>query len=127
MVNYSQLNRKMNSELRLSFKKLFAIGVSIVVLFVYALSKNSCSEIKHEKDSIRADNKKAVESYQKANAPPLIYCVTPTYFRPVQKAELTRYELYVFFLPSWLIIIHVRSFKAVAFVSLGAEPLLGDS
>lgn len=97
MVNYSQLNRKMNSELRLSFKKLFAIGVSIVVLFVYALSKNSCSEIKHEKDSIRADNKKAVESNQKANAPPLIYCVTPTYFRPVQKAELTRYELYVFF------------------------------
>lgn len=76
MVTYSLLSRKMNNEVRISSKKALALGISIAALFVYTISKNSCEPTKHESDEIKAS--------------PIIYAVTPTYSRPVQKAELTR-------------------------------------
>lgn len=73
MVTYSLLSRKMNNEIRLSYKKSLIIGLLIVVLFIYALSKTSC------------DPPAKPEINQ-----PVIYAVTPTYYRAVQLAELTR-------------------------------------
>lgn len=66
----------MNNEIRISYKKALALGISFAALFVYLLSKNACEPSKHESDEIKAS--------------PIIYAVTPTYSRPVQKAELTR-------------------------------------
>lgn len=78
MVTYSLLSRKMNNEIRLSYKKSLIIGLSFTVLFIYALSsKSSCPE----KDSSPKQHK---------GDGPIIYAVTPTYYRAVQKAELTR-------------------------------------
>jgi len=65
----------MNNELRISYRKVLVLGISIAALFLY-VSKNSCEPLKHESDEIKAL--------------PIIYAVTPTYSRPVQKAELTR-------------------------------------
>ena len=76
MVTYSLLGRKMNNEIRISSKKALALGISIAALFVYMLSKNSCEPSHKKSNEIRAS--------------PMIYAVTPTYSRPVQKAELTR-------------------------------------
>lgn len=76
MVNYSPLGRKMNNEIRISCRKAIVLGISITALFIYVVSKNSCESSKHESDEIKAS--------------PIIYAVTPTYARPVQKAELTR-------------------------------------
>lgn len=78
MVNYSLLGRKMNSELRLSYRKALAVGVSVFLLFVYVLNRNSCEPAE------QTDNSSEIAQL------PTIYAVTPTYYRPVQKAELTR-------------------------------------
>lgn len=78
MVNYSLLGRKMNSELRLSYRKALAVGVSVFLLFVYVWNRNSCEPAE------QTDNSSEIAQL------PTIYAVTPTYYRPVQKAELTR-------------------------------------
>lgn len=43
---------------------------------------------------------------RKADAP-IIYAITPTYARPVQKAELTRYYYYQFIIPETTLPVHV--------------------
>lgn len=78
MVTYSLLSRKMNNEIRLSYKKSLVIGFSFVVLFIYALTKTSCDP--------------QPSSKLESSGGPIIYAVTPTYNRPVQKAELTRWK-----------------------------------
>lgn len=76
MVKYNVLgHRKMNSEIRISYKKLIISVLSVLAAFIYVLSKNSCEQS---------------QSVQKTFTEPIIYAVTPTYNRPVQKAELTR-------------------------------------
>ncbi|CRL04466.1 CLUMA_CG017549, isoform A [Clunio marinus] len=79
MSNYSLLNRKMNSEIRISGKKLLGIVAVVLILFIYVFNKNSCTSSQNQ------------EKYQEDKSPStIIYAVTPTYYRPVQKAELTR-------------------------------------
>lgn len=80
MTNYSVLGRKMNSELRLSYRKLLTIVVLLMILFVYILNKSSC-ESQENYDQI-------LDQIEEPSA--VIYAITPTYYRPVQKAELTR-------------------------------------
>lgn len=77
MVKYTALigNRKMNGELRISYKKLIVSVLAVVAVFIYVLNKNSCPQ---------------VEPITEILNKPVIYAVTPTYSRPVQKAELTR-------------------------------------
>lgn len=68
----------MNSEVRLSYRKALVVGVSVFLVFVYVLNRNSCEPAE------KTDNSAEIAQL------PTIYAVTPTYFRPVQKAELTR-------------------------------------
>lgn len=77
MVTYHLLSRKMGNEFRLTYRKALMIGVSISALFVYVLNMNTCDSTDTTSESL-------------VNTSPIMYAVTPTYFRPVQKAELTR-------------------------------------
>jgi galactosylgalactosylxylosylprotein 3-beta-glucuronosyltransferase 3 len=84
MSQYTLLNRRMNSEYRISQRKLAVIVIVTFILFLYALNRNSScdnEEYSLSKESQHVDNL------------PIIYAVTPTYYRPVQKAELTRYKI----------------------------------
>lgn len=67
----------MNNEIRLSYRKVLAILISLLILFVYILNKKSCES------AVQIDS-------SESQGLPTIYAVTPTYYRPVQKAELTR-------------------------------------
>lgn len=74
MNYYAQLGRKvkMSNEIRIGQRRFILIVVAVILLFVYTLSRDSC-----------------VKSPQKLDLP-TIYAITPTYYRSVQKAELTR-------------------------------------
>lgn len=76
MVNYSLLGRGMTNELRISHRRALFLSISVALLFIYVLNKNSCEKQDPEKDELKSL--------------PTIYAVTPTFYRPVQKAELTR-------------------------------------
>ena len=80
MVNYSLLGRKMSNEVRLSHRKALAIVISVFFLFVYTLSRSSCEPTEFADNNIG----------EPLSHLPTIYAVTPTFNRPVQKAELTR-------------------------------------
>lgn len=71
----------MYNEIRLSPRQAIVIGIITFMAFVYAWGRNSCE-----------DSSVAVASSSRGEDNlPIIYAVTPTYYRPVQKAELTRY------------------------------------
>jgi hypothetical protein len=82
MTKYSLLNhRRMNNEIRLSIRQAIVIGILTFMAFVYALGRNSC----------KVEDSSVASSSRNEDNLPTIYAVTPTYYRPVQKAELTRY------------------------------------
>lgn len=88
MTKYSLLNhRRMGNEIRLSYRQVIVIGISTFIAFIYALSRDGCAE--------SAINKAPPVSLSEGTLP-LIYAVTPTYYRPVQKAELTRYAMHTY-------------------------------
>ena len=97
MTKYTLLNRRMNSEYRISQRKLVVIVIVTFILFLYALNrKPSCDkEESLSKESQNVDNL------------PIIYAVTPTYYRPVQKAELTRYTITSSLLHEFLLVVHI--------------------
>ncbi|KAG5673383.1 hypothetical protein PVAND_003439 [Polypedilum vanderplanki] len=84
MTKYSPLTRKMSNEVRISQRKFIAIVIIVVILLIYTLTRSSSCDSKeftinnNQQQSQSLDNK------------PIIYAITPTYARPVQKAELTR-------------------------------------
>ncbi|KAL7018766.1 hypothetical protein ACKWTF_010904 [Chironomus riparius] len=82
MTKYTLLNRRMNSEYRISQRKLAVIVIVTFILFLYALNRNSSCD---NDESLSKESQHDVD-----NNLPIIYAVTPTYYRPVQKAELTR-------------------------------------
>lgn len=67
MVNYSHLSRKMNSEIRVSCRKLVIISVSLLVLFIYVLSKSSCESSGSSNARISVDD---------GEVSPVIYAVS---------------------------------------------------
>lgn len=69
----------MNNEIRCSVRKVCAIGCATFLLFLYTLNRNSCEDSNLDK-----------KFTEESALSPIIYCVTPTYKRSVQKAELTR-------------------------------------
>lgn len=91
MIKYSLLGRKMNNELRVSYKKVCGFICAVLLLFIYVLNKNTC------------DNKKFDDEPLEAQLLPTIYCVTPTYSRYIF-LSLLLYDLgfktVFFFLPS---------------------------
>lgn len=62
----------MNSEIRIKQKHLLIGFVALFIVFIFIITRKSDVEI-NEKQSL-----------------PIIYAITPTYARAVQKAELTR-------------------------------------
>lgn len=81
MTKYTLLNRRMSSEFRISQRKCVGAVIATFLLFIYALNrKSSCDS----RESLSEESQKNVDNL------PIIYAVTPTYYRPVQKAELTR-------------------------------------
>lgn len=81
MTKYTLLNRRMNNEIRISSRKAIATVIITLILFIYLLNKNSsCDNIKDTNQAATLDSDNL----------PIIYAITPTYNRPVQKAELTR-------------------------------------
>lgn len=134
MTKYTLLNRRMNSEYRISQRKLVVIIIVTFILFLYALNRNSSSCDNDEslsKESQHLDNTNL----------PIIYAVTPTYYRPVQKAELTRYMittslLHEFFSCDLCLAVHITIivsltfflfyYKVIAFISFGTQPVLGE-
>lgn len=89
MTKYSLLNhRRMSNEIRLSYRQAIVIAISTFIAFIYAFSRGSCAE--------SATNLASSVLNENLNLP-IIYAVTPTYYRPVQKAELTRYKSFCIF------------------------------
>lgn len=86
MTKYTLLNRRMNNEIRLSYRQAVVIGLVTFISFLFAFSRNSSCNNKSEDLS-------ASSSSLMSDNLPIIYAVTPTYYRPVQKAELTRYKI----------------------------------
>lgn len=87
MTKYSLLNRRMNNEIRLSYRQAVVIAIITFISFLYALSGNSSCNSNFEESAASPAIGENGENL------PIIYAVTPTYYRPVQKAELTRYAL----------------------------------
>lgn len=83
MTKYTLLNRRMNNEIRLTYRQAVVIGIITLISFLYSLSRDSsCNKIEESAASSAID--------MNGENLPIIYAVTPTYYRPVQKAELTR-------------------------------------
>lgn len=67
----------MYNEIRISQRKAIGVAVVLIVTFVYVLNRNSCEPENVNKSELKSEL-------------PIIYAITPTYYRPVQQAELTR-------------------------------------
>lgn len=80
MVNYTLLGRKMNNEVRINQRLLIIIATVLCLLFLYLITRETCS---NSTNNVKTDNSELITL-------PIIYAITPTYARPVQKAELTR-------------------------------------
>jgi galactosylgalactosylxylosylprotein 3-beta-glucuronosyltransferase 3 len=85
MTKYTPLTRRMSSEIRISQRKCTVIVIIAIILLIYALNKNSSCD--NEEFS---GQRQQQQSQADLDNLPIIYAVTPTYARPVQKAELTR-------------------------------------
>lgn len=68
------------NEIRLKSKNVFIVCGAISFLIIWLLFHNRCVE---------NDNGANADELSHSNLP-TIYAITPTYARPVQKAELTR-------------------------------------
>lgn len=68
------------NEIRLNTKNLIIVCGAISFLLIWLLFHNRC---------VQKDNEANVDGLSNSNLP-TIYAITPTYARPVQKAELTR-------------------------------------
>ncbi|EDS42141.1 galactosylgalactosylxylosylprotein 3-beta-glucuronosyltransferase I [Culex quinquefasciatus] len=81
----------MNQEIRIKTKHFYAVLVILGFLLIYSLSSNngcdSDGQSSPNSEFAAAGGREAFLLNQKG---PTIYAITPTYARPVQKAELTR-------------------------------------
>uniref|UniRef100_A0A182N790 Galactosylgalactosylxylosylprotein 3-beta-glucuronosyltransferase n=1 Tax=Anopheles dirus TaxID=7168 RepID=A0A182N790_9DIPT len=99
----------MNQEIRLRLKHLVLFVSIIGFLFFYSLSSNrgcesDASRSEYGAESWAADQGR--EAFLPNRKGPTIYAVTPTYSRPVQKAELTRLSHVIRLVPNvfWVIV-----------------------
>lgn len=96
----------MNQEIRIKTKHFYVVLVILGFLIVYNLSYNrSCSNEQDELSGaeLAGESREAFLPNQKG---PTIYAITPTYARPVQKAELTRLSQAVQLSPNvfWVVV-----------------------
>lgn len=91
MIPAVVINEKFTvQEMRRGFKKKIFIGFIVLFLFLlFFLSPDRGSN--HELQELRANYSRLLKECDvKLTKLPVIYVITPTYARPVQKAELTR-------------------------------------
>jgi galactosylgalactosylxylosylprotein 3-beta-glucuronosyltransferase 3 len=76
----------MNGEVSIRVRKkhfiLFCLSLSFILFLIVRSGSNSAAS-----DCVQRDR---TELFTDNNRLPIIYAITPTYSRPVQKAELTR-------------------------------------
>lgn len=68
--------RKLNNEVRIKQRNLIVFVTVLCLLILYLLTRETCSNSNAESSKLKTL--------------PIIYAITPTYARHVQKAELTR-------------------------------------
>ncbi|XP_035899064.1 galactosylgalactosylxylosylprotein 3-beta-glucuronosyltransferase I [Anopheles stephensi] len=99
----------MNQEIRLRLKHVIIFASIIAFLFFYSLSSNRDCDSEQSRSNY-GDEPWPVGQGRDAFLPnrkgPTIYAVTPTYSRPVQKAELTRLSHIIRLVPNvfWVIV-----------------------
>ncbi|CAO1410975.1 unnamed protein product [Diamesa serratosioi] len=86
----------MINEIRIKQRNLIVIVIVLSLLFLYLITRETCSR--------NTQNIKSESS--ELEALPIIYAITPTYARPVQKAELTRLSHLFLLVPNlfWVIV-----------------------
>lgn len=72
--------RKLNNDVRIKQRNLIVFVTVLCLLFLYLVTRETCS---NSTQNINAES-------SKLETLPIIYAITPTYARHVQKAELTR-------------------------------------
>lgn len=81
----------MNQEIRIKTKHFYALLVILGFLLIYSLSSNrGCDSTTDQTQLDRRAFQENREAFIPNQKGPTIYAITPTYARPVQKAELTR-------------------------------------
>ncbi|XP_052866294.1 galactosylgalactosylxylosylprotein 3-beta-glucuronosyltransferase I [Anopheles cruzii] len=97
----------MNQEIRLRLKHVIAFVAIVVFLFFYSLTSNrDCDGGQLEAEQWVQAEGQGRDAFLPNRKGPTIYAVTPTYARPVQKAELTRLSHVIRLVPSvfWVVV-----------------------
>lgn len=82
------------SEVRIRPRQVLVLIIVflVVLMMVHRNGKRTCQG---------PDYLQAIYAQQQADTLPTIYAITPTYYRPAQKAELTRYVTDCHIVQSW--------------------------
>lgn len=97
----------MNQEIRIKTKHFYALLVILGFLLIYSLSSNrGCDSTTDQTQLDRRAFQENREAFIPNQKGPTIYAITPTYARPVQKAELTRLSHVIRLVPNvfWVIV-----------------------
>lgn len=79
------------SEIRIKVKTFVIASVTVLFLIFYLITRSpKCHNSLHTIDAIANTYHQVVPSQNELLPTFTVYCITPTYARPVQKAELTR-------------------------------------
>lgn len=93
----------MNQEIRIKTKHFYAGLVILGFFFIYSLSSSRGCENEQPQPQELSGIRESFLPHQKG---PIIYAITPTYARPVQKAELTRLSHVIRLAPNvfWVVV-----------------------
>lgn len=98
------------NEIRLKSKNLIIVVGAISFLLIWLLFHNRC---------VQKDSEANGDALANSNLP-TIYAITPTYARPVQKAELTRWKEWKGFIVNEIVYFVMTTFQIVACYHVGA-------
>ncbi|XP_053694270.1 galactosylgalactosylxylosylprotein 3-beta-glucuronosyltransferase I [Sabethes cyaneus] len=94
----------MNQEIHIKTKHFFAVLIILGFWLIYSLSTGGCET--DEQTQIADELAASREAFLPNQQGPTIYAITPTYARPVQKAELTRLSHLIRLVPNvfWILV-----------------------
>lgn len=96
----------MNQEIRIKTRHFYAVLVILAFLLIYSLSSNRGCDRTTDQERSDLQSLESREAFIPNRKGPTIYAITPTYARPVQKAELTRLSHVIRLVPNvfWLVV-----------------------
>lgn len=96
----------MNQEIRIKTRHFYAVLVILAFLLIYSLSSNRGCDRTTDQERSDLQSFESREAFIPNRKGPTIYAITPTYARPVQKAELTRLSHVIRLVPNvfWLVV-----------------------